>query len=103
MDNTTKQAPTLDNLRARRAEILALAEQNGAYNVRVFGSVARNETTETSDVDLLVSFRDGTSIFDQVGLWLDLQDLLGCDVDLLTDHPEAGRVTKTVRQKAIPL
>jgi predicted nucleotidyltransferase len=48
--------------------------------VRVFGSVARGEATPESDVDLLVQMRDGASMFDLVGLWLDLQDLLGCEV-----------------------
>jgi len=53
------QPPTLAMLRARRGEILALADQYGAYNVRVFGSVARGEATPTSDVDLLVNFSPG--------------------------------------------
>ena len=94
---------TLDDLRAHRDAILAAAEKNGAYNVRVFGSVARGEATTTSDVDFLVTFRAGSSIFDQVGLWQDLQDLLDCEVDLLTDHPDAGRVTSIARQEAVPL
>lgn len=54
MREQVKRPPTLDDLRARRAEIIALAEQHGAYNVRVFGSVARGQASATSDVDLLV-------------------------------------------------
>lgn len=96
---------TLEDLRARRAEILALAERYGAYDVRVFGSLARGETIPTSDVDLLVSFGEGASIFDQVGLWLDLKDLLGCEVDLITDddHPRRERFMRRVRKDAVAL
>lgn len=95
---------TLDDLRAHRAEILALADRYGAYDVRVFGSVARGEAT-THDVDFLVTFREGASIFDQVGLWLDLQDLLGCEVDLITDddHPRRERFMRRVREDAVSL
>jgi len=98
-----KPAPTLEALRAQRDAILALCARHGAYDVRVFGSVARGEASPSSDVDLLVRFQPDRSIFDQVGLWQDLGDLLGCEVDLLTDHPQAGRVTEFVRQQAVPL
>ncbi|MEO0565901.1 MAG: nucleotidyltransferase domain-containing protein [Chloroflexota bacterium] len=96
--------PTLDMLRSRRDEIIALAEKHGAFDVRVFGSVARGVATPR-DVDLLVAFRDGASIFDQVGLWLDLQDLLGCEVDLVTDdeHPRRERFMQWVRKDAVAL
>lgn len=94
---------TLENLRNQRDAILAAAAHNRAFNVRVFGSVARNQAHAGSDVDFLVSFQPGSSIFDQVGLWLDLQDLLGCKVDLLTDHPDAGPITAAARAQAIPL
>lgn len=102
MSDTT-QGVTLAQLRARREEILALARRNGAFDVRVFGSVARGESGTNSDVDFLVTFQPGSSIFDQVGLWLDLKELLGCEVDLLTDHPEAGQITDHVREEAVPL
>lgn len=94
---------TIESLRLRREEILAVARDNGAFDVRVFGSVARGEGHPESDIDFLVTFRQGSSIFDQVGLWLDLQDLLGCEVDLLTDHPDAGPVTQAARREAVPL
>ena len=97
--------PTLAMLRARRGEILALADQYGAYNVRVFGSVARGEATPTSDVDLLVTARVGVSVFDLVGLWLDLKALLDCEVSLITDdvnaHPD--RFMNAVLEDAISL
>ncbi|MAS38106.1 MAG: nucleotidyltransferase [Anaerolineaceae bacterium] len=78
--------PTLEDLRQRRDEIMALMERYGAYNVRVFGSVARGDAGPDSDVDLLVNLTDGKSMFDLVGLWLDLQELLGREVSLLTEH-----------------
>ncbi len=102
-DRILDDIPTLENLLARRDEIIALAAKHRAFNVRVFGSVARSDAAPSSDVDILVTFQAGSNIFDQIGLWQDLQDLLGCEVDLLTDHPQAGKVTAAVREEAIPL
>jgi predicted nucleotidyltransferase len=105
MSNRKNTPPTLEALRARRAEILALAERYGASNVRVFGSVARGEANAGSDIDLLVSMRDGVSMFDLIGLWLDLQELLGCEVSLVTDetHPRRDRFVQRVQKDAVPL
>lgn len=94
---------TLADLQAIREEIFALAARHGADHVRVFGSVARGEATANSDVDFLVRFREGSSIFDQVGLWLDLKDLLGREVDLVADHPSGGRIMQLAIQEAVPL
>lgn len=60
--------PTLKMLTAKRDQIVALAEQHGAFNVRVFGSVARGDSPPDSDVDVLVTFHPNRNIFDQVGL-----------------------------------
>jgi len=70
-------------LRERREEILQVAAKYGARNVRVFGSVARGEADECSDIDLLVEFEPGRSLLDHAGLWLELQELLGCEVDVV--------------------
>ena len=99
----SQQVISLSTLRERRDEIIAIAERHGAFNVRVFGSVAHETAQPTSDVDFLVSFHEGASIFDQVGLWLDLQDLLECEVDLLTDHVKAGDITEIARKEAVAL
>ena len=72
-------------LTSKRNEILHLAEQRGASNVRVFGSVARGEHSPGSDVDFLVDFPPDTSIFTVIGLWRELSELLRRDVDLLTE------------------
>lgn len=104
MSDTTKTPPTLEDLRKRRAEILALADRYGASNVRVFGSVARGEARPDSDVDLLVELRDGTTLWDTVGLWLDLQELLDCEVSLLTEHDGMReRLRKNIMRDAVPL
>jgi hypothetical protein len=92
-----------DILGDKREAILRLAARHGASQVRVFGSAARGEAGPESDIDFLVTFPDSTSIFDVVELWLDLQDLIGREVDLLVDHPSAGRITQIAREEAVPL
>lgn len=87
----------------KRDAILQLATRYGASNVRIFGSVARGEARPDSDVDFLVSFPPDRSIFDLVGLWLDLQDLLGREVDLSTDGSIKDYVRARAIQEAVPL
>jgi predicted nucleotidyltransferase len=78
---------TLDTLRReKKAEILRLAETRGGRNVRVFGSVAPGDNGENSDVDFLVEFEMGRTLLDLIGLKLDLQDLLGATVDVVTPN-----------------
>ncbi|MCA9906402.1 MAG: nucleotidyltransferase family protein [Anaerolineae bacterium] len=103
MTDQVYSKPTLEELRQKRVEILQLAEQHDAYNVRVFGSLARGEASAESDIDLLVSVRPHTSIFDLVGLWLELKDLLGCEVDLSTDEGLKDYVRPQVLKDAVPL
>jgi predicted nucleotidyltransferase len=69
----------------KREAVLALAAKYGASNVRVFGSVAEGEANEASDVDFLVDMEPGRSLFDMGGLLMDLQELLGRKVDLVTE------------------
>ena len=94
---------TLPTLKQRRAQILALAERYRAGEVRIFGSVARGDATEDSDVDLLITARGGCSLFDLGGLLEDLQDLLGCRVDLVTEDGLKPRLREQVLKEAIPL
>jgi predicted nucleotidyltransferase len=88
MDKSTaeKQPLTLDELRAHREEILAIAARHGAGNVRVFGSVVRGEAEQDSDVDFLIDIVD-MSRFSWAGggLLMDLQELLGREVDVTTE------------------
>ncbi len=88
----------------KRDEVLRIAAENGAFNVRVFGSVARGEAHEDSDVDFLVSFPEGTSIFDVVGLWQDLTELMGREVGVVTDHKvEENSFKQSILGEAVPL
>lgn len=105
MMNTKKPPLTVEDIRAKREQIIHLAEQYGAYNVRVFGSVARGEAKIGSDVDLIISARDGVSVFDLIGLWLDLQDLLDREISLVTDddNPRRERFLRRALKDAILL
>ena len=78
-------------IEAHREEILALAERHGMRDVRVFGSMARGDADDSSDVDLLVSLRPGGSGLDLAALLTDVQELLNRRVDVVTElalHPE---------------
>jgi predicted nucleotidyltransferase len=95
---------TLDTLRsARRDEILRLARQRGAHDVRVFGSVARGEATENSDLDLLVAWEPGRSLMDHAGLVEDLQQLLGMKVHVGTEKSLHWYVRDRILREATPL
>lgn len=90
-------------LKDKRDEILRLARRYGAFNVRVFGSVARGEADERSDIDLLVCFEPGRGLLDHAGLWLDLQALLDCNVDVVSEGGLKPRVRNRVLGEAVPL
>jgi predicted nucleotidyltransferase len=97
-------AMTLDKLRQNsRTEILRLAREHGALNVRVFGSIARGTATESSDLDLLVDFSPERSLLDQIALQQDLEQLLGCHVDLLEPGGVSPHLAKAILSEAIPL
>jgi predicted nucleotidyltransferase len=94
---------SLHELRERRSEILDCAQKRGAFNVRVFGSVARGEQKDGSDVDFLVEFEDHRSLLDHGGLLMDLQELLGCEVDVVHADGMRKRFRDHVLQEAVPL
>ncbi|MGI9007017.1 MAG: nucleotidyltransferase family protein [Streptosporangiaceae bacterium] len=79
----TNDVLTLEGLRRRRGEILLVARKRRAHRVAVFGSVARGEARADSDLDLLVDFEQGASLLDHVGLFQDLEELLGVGVDVV--------------------
>ena len=86
-DSQKKTMVTLDTLRReKKPDILRLAEMYGARNVRIFGSVARGDNRDESDIDFLVEFDKGRTLFDLVGLRLDLQELLGATVEVVTPN-----------------
>jgi predicted nucleotidyltransferase len=94
---------TLDSLRHHREDILRLAERRGGRKIRVFGSVARGEATESSDLDLLVEWEPGRSLLDHSGLVQDLRDLLGTDVHLGTEESLHWYVRDRILREAAPL
>ncbi len=92
-----------DLLKTKREEILTTAARHGARNVRVFGSVARGQADDKSDIDLLVDMEPGRSLLDLGGLWHDLNTLLGVKVDVVTEKGLRRRIRDRVIKEAIPL
>lgn len=92
-----------DLLHEKREDILRLAKEYGAYNVRVFGFVARGEADERSDVDLLVTLENGRSLLDLVGLWMDLEELLQRKVDVVSEGGLRGGFGEHVLRDAVAL
>ncbi len=90
-------------LKEKREEILRIASEHGAGNVRVFGSVARGEADEASDIDFLVEMEPGRSLLDLGGLLMDLRDLLGCNVDVATERGLKQRIRDRVLREAVSL
>jgi predicted nucleotidyltransferase len=90
-------------LKEKREAIICTYAKHGAHNVRVFGSVARGEADEQSDIDLLVEFDPERSLFDHAALWLELQDLLGCTLDVVSARGIKPRFRERVLREAIPL
>jgi len=103
MNDTKKMTPTLEFVRSHRVAILQAAAEHKAFNVRIFGSVARNEAHSESDIDFLVDFQDDAAIWDAVGLWTDLKKLLGRDVNVIGEEEKSDRFMKTALRDAVPL
>ncbi|MGC9970591.1 MAG: nucleotidyltransferase family protein [Bryobacteraceae bacterium] len=95
---------TLDTLRAeRREENLRLAARHGAHSLHGFGSVARGETDENSDLDLLVAWEPGRSLLDHAGLVQDVKDLLRMKVHVGTEKSLHWYVRDRMLRQATPL
>lgn len=90
-------------LKEKREDILRIAAQHGAYNVRVFGSVARGEASAESDIDFLIDVRANHSRWFPGGLLADLEDLLGCKVDIVTENGLHRLIRERVLKEAVPL
>ncbi len=90
-------------LKSKKEEILKLAEIHGAYNVRIFGSVARGEANEKSDIDFLVDFRPEVGLMEWSSLWIALEDLLGYKVDIATEKVLKEGIKQRALREAKPL
>lgn len=94
---------TADILREKREQVLDLAHQHGARQVRIFGSVARGDAGPSSDIDFLVDMEPGRSLLDLGGLVAELQQLLGRSVDVVTERGLKARIRARVLEEAIRL
>jgi uncharacterized protein len=94
---------TRETIRQKREAILEIARRYGAHDVRIFGFVARGDATDTSDLDLLVRFEPDRSLFDQGGLVMDLRDILGLKVEVISEGALQGRFGEIVSEEAVPL
>jgi hypothetical protein len=92
--------PTIEN---NRDAILRLARKHGAHNVRLFGSTARGEDRPDSDLDVLVDLESGRSLIDHVALKQDLEELLGREVDVVTERSLHPRIREQVLREAVAL
>ncbi len=90
-------------LRSKRQQVLQIARKHGAYDVRVFGSVARGEDRPDSDIDLLVAMEPGRSLLDLGGLVMELRQFLGRSVDVVTERGLNSRIRDRVLSEATPL
>ena len=97
------RSPDLGSLRAARGQILAAASRRGLRDVRVFGSVARGDASETSDVDLLVAPGVDTTLFDLSGFALDVEEIVGRHVDVATPRGLKARIRDRVLAEAVGL
>jgi predicted nucleotidyltransferase len=87
----------------RRGDILRISRLHGGRSVRLFGSYVRRASTEASDVDVLVELEPGSSLLDLVAIKQDLEDLLGCKVDVVTESSLSPYIREDVLKEAIAL
>ena len=90
-------------LEEKREDILRIASEHGAREVRVFGSVARGEADRESDIDFLVELETGRSLLDLGGLQLELESLLDRRVDVVTVRGLKARTRERMLREALPV
>ena len=93
----------LQIVQQRKKEIIAVARAHGLVNVRIFGSVARGEDNAQSDIDLLVDLEKGRTLLDLGGALVQLQDLLGRRVDIVTERGLHWYLREKILREARPL
>lgn len=96
-------SPLGRRLRHRRRAVIEIAARRGAHNVRVFGSVARGEDTDASDIDLLVDLDDGVGLVSLAGMARELSELLGTKVDVVPAAMIKPSIQEDVVDEAIAL
>jgi predicted nucleotidyltransferase len=88
---------TFDFLSKNREKIITISSKHKASNIRVFGSVARQDENENSDIDFLVTFDSKSTLFDKIELIEDLENLLNRKVDIVSDKA----IHKYLKEKII--
>ena len=94
---------TVEILKSNRDEILHIAAEHGVRSIRVFGSAARGEANAKSDVDFLIEVGPERSAFFPGGFVADLEELLGCKVDVVTEEALHWYIRSRVLAEAVPL
>ena len=94
---------TRTDIMNRRDEIIRIAEEHGAHDVRLFGSVAREAASPASDVDVLVRMDGDRSLLDRIALIQELEDLLHCKVDVVNDRALDPMIQDNILAQALPL
>jgi predicted nucleotidyltransferase len=92
-----------EQIKHNRKAIQHLAKQYGAIDIRVFGSVARGDDTPQSDIDFLVDMEPGRSLLDMGGLLMELETLLGCKVDIVTEKSLHWYIRESILSEAVAL
>jgi uncharacterized protein len=90
-------------LSKKRNEIIQIAAKYGAGNLRVFGSVARGESDDRSDIDILVDMQPDKSLLDLAGLLIELRKALGVKVDVFTESSLKPRIRERALKESVPL
>lgn len=91
------------SFRTKRSEILRIAAEHGVRNLRIFGSVAKGKECPESDLDILVDLEPGRTLLDLVAVKQDLEDLLGCKVDVVTEAAVSPYIRENVLREAVSL
>ena len=91
----------LEKIRSKRSEIEEIAKKYGATHVRVFGSLAKGEATLESDIDFLIQLEMGRTLFDIIALKQDLEDLLGRQVDVVTERSLSPYLRDEIMKNAV--
>lgn len=91
------------SLADKRQEIIKIAQEHGAKNLRVFGSYIKGKSSEISDLDLLIELEPGRSLLDIIALKQDLEDILDCEVDVVTEAALSPYIREDVLKEAVGL
>ena len=102
-EHAPRRRITVEDLRARQDEIVAIGRRYGVSNIRVFGSVARGEADERSDLDLLIDVAPGYGYFDMAAFALDVEQLMGVFTQVATPNGLKKRMQARILAEAVPL